>query len=710
MIDNHGLIEYLLRSGGNLSDRESVTARQIKRFTDEMPGGFFIYRDDNDRILYVNRAVLQMFGCETEEEFLALTGGTFRGMVHPEDADDVDASIREQIAQNSFDLDYVEYRIIQKDGTVCWVEDFGHYIETETLGGVFYVFLADNTERRRRRAAERAAILEEKLQKERELQEQAEQTLEFLEQMNDELVRRLELIEGLSADYETVFHADLEADVIQPYRVSGREGFQFGRDLQVRPFTGFAEGYAGRWVHPEDRARFRWEVDPAYIRETLKKRKSYHINYRVLRRGEPEYVQAFIVNVSPNGEGTQIMFACRTVDEEVRRERERSAILEEALARAKLAGEVRNTFLSNISHDMRTPMNAIVGFTALAKRHLDQPERLKRELERIEASSAQLLSLLNNVLELSWLESGQLHIEEAACSLPELAREVWEEVLPQARERGVELALSALETEHPKVWCDQQKLRQSLERLALGAVRRVEAGGRVELSLRERSATRSYGAYQFAAHCSAVTAPLNDQVFAAFARQEITAAADAAGADLGLPIAKHVMELMGGTVEAQTLPDGGGCISATLNLRLQEEAAAHAVPPPEGDRRVLVVEDNELNREIASDLLEEAGFLVETAGDGAEAVEKVRNSTPGYYALVLMDLRMPVMDGHSAARAIRALEDPELANVPIVALSANTFDEDRKQSAECGMNAHLAKPLDIDRLLEVIDGMTGRGT
>ena len=710
MIDNHGLIEYLLRSGGNLSDRESVTARQIKRFTDEMPGGFFIYRDDNDRILYVNRAVLQMFGCETEEEFLALTGGTFRGMVHPEDADDVDASIREQIAQNSFDLDYVEYRIIQKDGTVCWVEDFGHYIETETLGGVFYVFLADNTERRRRRAAERAAILEEKLQKERELQEQAEQTLEFLEQMNDELVRRLELIEGLSADYETVFHADLEADVIQPYRVSGREGFQFGRDLQVRPFTGFAEGYAGRWVHPEDRARFRREVDPAYIRETLKKRKSYHINYRVLHQGEPEYVQAFIVNVSPGGEGTQIMFACRTVDEEVRRERERSAILEEALARAKLAGDARNTFLSNISHDMRTPMNAIVGFTALAKRHLDQPERLKRELERIEASSAQLLSLLNNVLELSWLESGQLHIEEAACSLPELAREVWEEVLPQARERGVELALSALETEHPKVWCDQQKLRQSLERLALGAVRRVEAGGRVELSLRERSAARSYGAYQFAAHCSAVTAPLNDQVFAAFARQEITAAADAAGADLGLPIAKHVMELMGGTVEARTLPDGGGCISATLNLRLQEEAAAHAVPPPEGDRRVLVVEDNELNREIASDLLEEAGFLVETAGDGAEAVEKVRNSSPGYYALVLMDLRMPVMDGHSAARAIRALEDPELANVPIVALSANTFDEDRKQSAECGMNAHLAKPLDIDRLLEVIDGMTGRGT
>ncbi len=707
MIENHGLIEYLLRSGGDLSDRESLTARQIKRFTDEMPGGFFIYRDDDDKILYVNYAVLQMLGCKTEEEFWSLTGGTFHGLVHPDDREAVEASIREQISQNSFDLDYVEYRIVRKDGSVCWVEDFGHFIETEELGGVFYVFLVDSTERRRRRVAERAAILEEKLQKERELQEQAEQTLDFLEQMNDELVRRLELIEGLSADYEVVFHADLAEDVIQPYRVSGRECFQFGRDLQVRPFRDFAGDYVRRWVHPEDRERFTRELDPAYIRTALRDQKSYHINYRILHQGKAEYVQAFIVNVSPDGEATQIMFACRTVDEEVRRERERSAILEAALAQAKLAGDARNTFLSNISHDMRTPMNAIVGFTELAKRHLDQPERLKRELERIEASSAQLMGLLNNVLELSWLESGQIHIEEVPCALPELAREVWGEVLPRAKERGVELVLSDPETEHPKVWCDRQKLRQSLERLALGAVRRVESGGRVELSLRERSATRAYGSYHFIAHCSDMARPLNDQVFAAFARREITAASDAAGADLGLPIAKHVMELMGGTVDAQTLPDGGGLLTASLNLRLQETAAAHTAPSPEGERRVLVVEDNELNREIAVELLEEAGFLVDTAGDGAEAVEKVKNSRPGHYALVLMDLRMPVMDGHSAARAIRALGDPGLANVPIVALSANTFDEDRKQSAESGMNAHLAKPLDIDRLLEVISGITG---
>ena len=701
MLENPGLIEYLLTTDGDLRDRESLTARQIKRFTDEMPGGFFIYRDEDGEILYVNRALCEIYGCETEREFLEHTGGTFQGMVHPDDLEEVEKSIKEQISQNSFDLDYVEYRIIRKDGTVCWAEDFGHFIQTRSLGGVFYVFLADATERHRRRAAERAALLEEKLQ------EQAEQNLEFLEQMNDELVRRLELIEGLSADYEAVFHADLEADVIQPYRVSARDDFRFGRDLQVRPFTGFADEYADRWVHPEDQERFRREVAPDYIRDVLRKHKSYHINYRVLRQGEPEYVQVFIVNVSPNEGVTQIMFGCRTVDEEVRRERERSAILEEALDQAKQASDARNTFLSNISHDMRTPLNAVVGFAALARRHLDDQEKLKKDLDRIEASSSQLLGLLNNVLELSWLESTKAHLEESACVLPELAREVWGEVCSYAEERGVELLLSGAEVEHPRVWCDLPKLRQSLSRLAMGAVRRVSPGGQVRLSLRERSATRAYGAYVFTADCSNTEVPLDEGVFAAFSRREITVASDAEGADLGLPIAKHVMELMGGKVEAEPRPGGGGCVTASLNLRLQEEAKVWTASRPAGEQRVLVAEDNELNREIAADLLEEAGFLVDTAENGAEALEKVKSAPAGYYALVLMDLRMPVMDGHSAARAIRDLEDPGKAGVPIVALSANTFDEDRKRSAESGMNAHLAKPLDVDHLLELISGIVG---
>ena len=705
MLENHGFIEYLLSSEG-LTGREGLTAQQIKRFTDEMPGGFFIYRNDNGQVIYANEALFQTFGCETMEEFRDLTGGTFPGMVHPEDLEAVENSITEQIVASRYDLDYVEYRIIRRDGEICWVEDFGHYIETDHLGGVFYVFLADVTDQRRRRMAEHTAILEEKLEKEQELQEQAELNAQFLDQMNDELVRRLELIEGLSADYEIVFHADLVADVIQPYRVSSRECFQFGRDLQVRPFQGFADAYAQKWVHPEDREGFLAGLDPEQIRETLADAKSFHINYRVLRNGEPEYVQALISNVSPHCGVTQIMFGCRTVDEEVRREKERAQMLEDALRQAKLAGKARNTFLSNMSHDMRTPMNAIMGFTALAQRHLNDPERLKRDLERISDSSTKLLRLVNDVLELSWLESGQVHIEAAACSLPELAKEVWEEVSPHALARGVTLLLDMPEPEHAWVRCDRPKLRQALVRLALGAVKCTMNEGKTVLALRERSATRAYGSYYFVADCQGLDGSLDMDVFAPFDRQEITPAGDAGGADMGLSIVKHLIELMGGAIELSLQPEGVR-FTVSLNLQLQEEAVVRAAGSHSGESRVLVVEDNELNREIAVDLLEEAGFRVDTAADGAEAVEKIKGSRPGDYALILMDLRMPVMDGHSAARAIRNLEDPELAKIPIVALSANTFDEDRKQSAESGMNAHLAKPLEVDRLLELISGITG---
>lgn len=706
MIENQGLIEYLFSAETDLQGREGAMAQRVRHFTDEMPGGFFIYQKDSGKVIYANHALLRIFGCESWEEFQRLTGGSFQGMVCPEDWEAVEESIEEQITHSRFDLDYVEYRIIRRDGSISWVEDFGHYIETKRMGGVFYVFLADVTERRQRRAAERDAILEEKLQ------EQAELHTGFLEQMNDELVRRLELIEGLSADYESVFHADLEENVIQPYRVSSRKDYQFGRDLQVRPFAGFADAYAQRWVHPEDRERFCRELEPDYIRKTLERQKSFHINYRILRDGEPEYVQAFVVNVSPEEGVTQIMFGCRTVDEEVRREKTRTVMLEDALHRAKLAGEARNTFLSNMSHDMRTPLNAIVGFTALAKRHLNDRERLEKDLDCIASSSSRLLHLVNDVLELSWLESGQLHIEETACALPDLAREVWDEVRSHGKAKDVEMILVVPEAEHPRVWCDRPKLRQALVRLALGALGCVPSGGRIELSLRERSATRAYGAYYFTADCLSLNKPLTDEVFDPFDRREITAAGEAGGAEMDLPIVKQIVEMMGGRIGAESLPEGRGRFTAALNLRLQEEAE---VKPSAGvsssvQRRVLVVEDNDLNREIAADLLEDAGFLVDTAVNGAEAVEKVKSSHPGDYALVLMDLRMPVMDGHAAARAIRALQDPELAKVPIVALSANTFDEDRKQSAESGMNAHLAKPLDVDRLLELIDGITGNGT
>ncbi len=729
MRDNHSLIEYLL-TGVDLSasgemeasnqepahtrplllnEQDRENAKQIRHFTDQMPGGFLIYRARGQQeILYVNRALLRIFGCETEEELRDLTGNSFRGLVHPDDYQDVEDSIWEQITNSQYDLDYVEYRIIRKDGQICWVEDYGHFLES-SAGDVFYVFIADATEKRIHQIEERAALLDENSLRQQQLQSQSEEYNLALEHINDELQRRLELIGGLSINYESMFYVDLQEDFIQPYRVGSCPEYQFGKDLQVRQFSGFADDYCKTWVYPEDREIFSKSVSPAYIHQTLASQKSFHANFRILKDGDIKYLQLFIVNVGEKGTASQIMFGLRSVDEEIRQEKERNQILENALHQAKAANLARNTFLSNMSHDMRTPLNAIVGFTSLAKTHKDDPQRLQSYLEAIERSSAQLLHLMDDVLEISWFESGSIHMVETACSLLDVAHQVQERCLPQAAEKNIAFSVAFTGLEHPTVFADQEKLTQVLLRLINNSIKYTEPGGRVTVTFAEQNATRLYAAYQFIVEDTGIgiSEDFIGHIFEPFERQKNTTMSGIQGAGLGLPIVKNLVDMMGGTIEAKSTPGKGSTFIVSLSLRMQTEQQAETMTAErmkaEEPRRILVVEDNPLNMEIAVALLEDEGFLVDTAENGQIALDKVQASQPGDYALILMDLQMPVMDGHSAARAIRALENPALASIPIIALSANTFDEDRRMSAESGMNAHMAKPIDIPLLLELME-------
>lgn len=706
---HQSLIETLL----SVQDAENGTlpesAAQLRDFADEMPGGFFIYRaDGGEELIYSNKAILRIFNCADLREFQELTGNSFRGMVHPEDLDDVEESIRTQIEHSQYDLDYVEYRIIQKGGAVIWVEDYGHFVHSDAVGDIFYVFLADATEKHQMRARERSALLNENSQKEELLHVQAEEYSEALEHINDELGRRLELIGGLSIDYEAIFHVDLDEDVIQPYRVSESPEYQFGKDLQVRRFVGFAADYIETWIFPDDREAFTRAVDPAYIRETLKNRKSFNTNYRIVKNGRTEYLQIFIVNVGKTEKVTQIMVGCRSVDEGIRREMERNQILEDALQQAKSANIVRNTFLSNMSHDMRTPLNAIVGFASLAKSHLHEPERLGNYLNLIDTSSSQLLHLMDNVLEISWFESGDSHIEEAPCSLLDIARNLQKELLPQAGKKELEFSIAFSRLEHPNVYADSRKLTEVLLRLCENAVKYTEPGGRITVTFAEQNAASPFASYQFRVEDNGIgiNEDFMTHLFDPFERQKNTTMSGVPGTGLGLPIAKGLVEMMGGTIEVASRPGKGSVFTVNLGLRFQEEQAEEDTGSAARDfsqQRILVVEDNELNMEIEVDLLEDAGFLVDTAENGSIALEKVRASEPGYYALILMDIQMPVMDGHSAAHAIRSLDNPALSSIPIVALSANTFDEDRKMSTKSGMNAHMAKPINIPEILNLIE-------
>ncbi len=673
-----------------LALQQLQSAIHTKSITDQMPGGFFIYRADGDEeLLYANEALLRLFGCEDLQQFKDLTGYTFKGMVHPEDYAQVEKSIWEQIEASHFDLDYVEYRITQRDGSVRWIEDYGHFVRNDATGDLFYVFVADATDKRQAQLAERQAMLEA---------------------ANRELRRRLKIIEGFSMDYESIFYADLDADEVQPYQLSHRampEVYVMGRTM---PFRDFARPYIQTWVHPEDREKLLQVVDVDYIRRRLDQERSFYVNYRIVEGERTPFLQLRISNVDSPGHCSQIVLGFRSVDSEISREAEQREVLETALRKANAAVEAKNTFLSNMSHDIRTPLNAVVGYTALARKNLSDPEKLKGFLEQVETAASWLQRLIEDVLELSRIEAGQSTSSETLCDLTQVLHAVHSSVQEEAARKGIQISQSSQDLQHPQVYVDRPKLEQALVRLVSNAVKYTPAGGHVRLTVAQSGApTRDYALYTFTVEDDGIgmDSDFLERVFDPFERQRSTTLSGVPGMGLGLTIARSMVELMGGTLTVESTVDQGSRFTIALSLRVRDHAPVQAAATVQRMHRILLVEDNEINRELCAELLREVGFEVETAENGLEAVEAVRSSRPGDFTLVLMDIQMPVMDGNLATRAIRALEDPDLAAIPIVALSANALEEDRKKSMESGMNAHLAKPIQIDQLLHFLKSFSG---
>ncbi len=695
------VIQYILallnippyRSTDDGQAHDTLIVRQIIRFMDEMPGGFFIYHADGDeKLIFANQAMLRIFQCETLDEFRALTGNSFRGIVHPDDLEEVEQSIQEQIAASQYDLDYIEYRITRKDGSVRWLEDYGHFIRNRSVGDIFYVFASDATEKKNH-----LLNLIEAYNKERN-------------SINQEHLRRLEVIEGLSINYDSILYADLDSDTILPYRLSSRTKRQFDERFQKRQFLWYVSDYIDTWVHPEDRGMLSRATAPEYIRKRLADGKTYYINYRVINGEKIQYLQLRIVNVSKKDHISQIVLGYRRVDEELRREMEQKQILESALENAKLAILAKNTFLSNMSHDMRTPLNAIFGFTGLAKKHLDDTAAMCSYLEKIETSSRQLLDLIDKVLEISWTETDNTHITETECSLRSILQDVHRSLSLPASEKNIAFTLDDAGLEHPDIYGDPDKLRHLFLYLADNAVTYTQTDGQVDLTVREvEKLSNDYIVYQFIFRDTGIGISESSlqRIFDPFEREKNTTFSGIHGTGLGLTIARNIAEMMQGSIDVESALGVGSTFTATLRLRIQNQtdpifADSNEVLQRLFDQKILLVEDNEINLEIETEMLEELGFLIDTAENGSIAVEKIRNAKPGEYALILMDIQMPVMDGRAATRAIRSLEDPELSHIPIIALTADAFESDRLKSIECGMDAHLTKPIDVPVLLETI--------
>lgn len=727
---NRGVIEYLVsllnsplktnpdmdgmpddwqsaESSLSMEPRDIQAALNFRNFIDEMPGGFFLYHaDGNEEIIYANKAVLRLFQCGSMEEFRELTGNSFRGIVHPDDLDAVEQSIQKQIKDSQYDLDYVEYRIIPKDGSIRWVDDYGHLIRDTGAGDIFYVFIGDATEKKQRQMKEKIT--------EQQLQSQLEEYGHELNVIHQEQLRRLEVIEGLSIDYESIFYADLDTDRIQAYRVNKQFQTQFPECVHLHAFCGFDADYIERWVCPDDREILRGVTSPEYIRGKLAHRKSFHLNYRIMEGGKTAYMQIRIVNVGSSGHISQIVIGYRNVDNEIIQEIEQKQNLADALKEANLASKAKSLFLSNMSHDIRTPMNAIVGFTSLVKKHMDDKERVLGYLDSISNSSDQLLQLLNSVLEISRIESGKVQIEENECSLSDIAHQIQIDAISQAARKNITVSLDISRLNHDHVCTDRKKLNSILTCLSDNAVKYTPENGYITISVKEQEGFHDGQAdYQFAVEDSGIGIDPDfiERLFQPFEREKNTTLSGIYGTGLGLAIARDLAEMLGGTIAVSSTAGTGSKFTVTLPLHIKDPAEEHdacteSIPGGSAffsnTKRILVVDDNEINLEIENEVLKDAGFKVDCAENGRIAVEKVKSSAPGYYDLILMDIQMPVMDGYHATMAIREMENPALAGIPIIAVSANTFEEDKRKAMESGMNAHLPKPLDTPRLYRMI--------
>ncbi len=515
---------------------------------------------------------------------------------------------------------------------------------------------------------------------------------------------------------------------------------------------------------------------------------------------------------------------------------------------AEESNRAKSMFLSNMSHDIRTPMNAIIGFTNLAIQSKESMERVQGYLAKILASSNHLLTLINDVLEMSRIESGKIYLDETECNLSEILHDLNTIIIGQIEGKQQELLMDAVDVMNEDVYCDKLRLNQILLNLLSNAIKFTPSGGKISVQFKQKEgAPEGYGAYELRVKDSGIgmTQEFADKVFTPFERERTSTVSGIQGTGLGMAITKSIVDLMDGRIEVKTAPEQGTEFIIHVNFRLQEtqreytpiaeltgvkalvvdddfdacdaatrmllklgmqsewtlsgkeavlrtkqsvslndafgvyiidwrlpdlggvevarqiraivgdsapilimtaydwsniedearaagvnafcskpmfmsdlqatlsKAIGQQVMIPESSdtpeetadftgKRVLLVEDNELNREIAHEILSQAGFEVEAAEDGSIAVEIVKESKPGYYDLILMDVQMPIMNGYEATRAIRSLEDKELASIVIIAMTANAFEEDKKAALDAGMNDHIAKPIDIEVLFEVL--------
>lgn len=473
-----------------------------------------------------------------------------------------------------------------------------------------------------------------------------------------------------------------------------------------KDFQEFANNSFKEMVHPDDLEAVR-ESTQAQIQDD----KLDYVEYRIqCKDGTIRWIENYVHFIRYENVGDFCyVFVGDATDKRKQQREEQERQLEEAKNKANLAVIAKNTFLTNISHDIRTPINAIFGFTSLAKSSLHDPGLLESYLERIENASKKLLDMLTKVLEVTALSSSD-ELKEEECDLRAISQEVYDFLIPHAEEKNISYSLDCSGIRHSGIFADQDKLKQMMLNLVNNAVTYTKPGGEVTVKITEGDQLDD----QQAVYCVTVedsgigmSEEFINHIFEPFSREKNSTLSGVHSIGLGLTIVKSIVDKMGGTIDAKSVENKGSVFIVTLRFRicsLNDSEEPEVVQQPK--QKILLVEDNEINREIETELLERIGFVVDPAEDGQVALEKMKQASPGDYDLILLDLMMPVMDGWQTAAAIRSLPDTVLANIPIIALSASVFVDDYRKSKESGINVHLAKPLNLPVLMDTIDELT----
>lgn len=527
--------------------------------------------------------------------------------------------------------------------------------------------------------------------------------------------KRLQIINALGQAYSIILLINIKKDTLEVIKFSDGVGHNYRKeDLS----NALRKEYIENMIAPSFQKNYMAFTDISTMESRLKEHDSISCISQTIKGA---WMRSMIVpqKYDEKGNLSTVLLAISDVTEEKEHELEQDRILRNALSSAEHANRAKTAFLNNMSHDIRTPMNAIIGFTSLAAEHLDDREIIRDYLEKISTSGKHLLSLINDVLDMSRIESGSVKIEKTNVYLPDVLEDLKTIILESVHAKQQKLLIKQQDVVHEDIITDKLRLTQVLLNIISNAVKFTPVGGTIHILVEEKASQKAgYAVYSFCIKDNGIgmSKEFQEHVFDSFARERTVTESGITGTGLGMAITKNIVDLMGGTIHLTSKQGEGSEFIVTLECELADKTVQDkqsSCPKAEkkhldySGKKVLLVEDNELNREIATEILKSLGLKVDYAADGMEAVEIMSSEAGNQYDMIFMDIQMPKMDGYTATREIRTLKDTKKANVPIIAMTANAFDEDRKKAIKAGMNGHIAKPIDVNVILQNLDRIFG---